>query len=124
VDVPPGGPFRWHAAALDTGDALYLPARDGRVYRMRWPDGAWEQVLAKIEADLVGIVTDPGRKDRRIAAFLDGRLEISKDGGRTWSPLGKPGRFADVDGIATGPDRRLHLAADGAVRTLDLATLD
>ena len=60
---------------------------------------------------------------RRIAAFLDGALYRSEDGGPTWAPLEETQRFRTAKGLAVTKDRRLLVIADGSVRFLDLAAL-
>jgi len=114
----------WPLAVLDSGDALYLADRKGRIFRRDPAVGAWESVLSNPGGLLGGVVSDPGRKDRRIALFLDGRVAVSEDRGRTWSTIQKPGGLFTMSDPVVGPDRRLYVTASGAVRTLDLSTLD
>jgi hypothetical protein len=124
VDPPVTGPLLWPLAILDSGDALYVPAPQWRVYRREPETGAWESVFADPGGALSGVVTDPGRKDRRIAVFTNGRVAVSEDRGRTWNTIQEPGPLFPASDAVVGADRRLHVSASGAVRTLDLSSLD
>ncbi|MEN8150595.1 MAG: hypothetical protein ABFS86_12285 [Planctomycetota bacterium] len=121
IDSPVGEPLSWPEAVLDAGNALYVTGRSRRMFRRVLPDGEWETVLAKGARGLVDVVSDPGAKDRRIAAFRTGLVLLSGDGGRTWK---KMKRFRSCDAIAVESSRRLHVVADGAVRSLDLSKFE
>jgi len=121
LDPPVTGTLHWPDAALDGGGALYVTAPTGRMYRRALPAGAWETVRTEDAQRLVGIVSDPGSKGRRIAAFANGLLLRSDDGGTKWRPLA---RFGACQAIGIGTPRRLHVVADGAVRTLDLSKVE
>jgi photosystem II stability/assembly factor-like uncharacterized protein len=64
---------------------MYVGMRDG-VYRSEDGGGRWNQAKGA-PRDVAAVATNPKRPGEVYAATTDGRLFVSRDGGRAWDAV-------------------------------------
>ncbi len=77
--------------ALNGAEGGLLTAGDG-VYRWSGRDGSWKRSVSGIaRASLSSATVEPGEPWRLLAVSWETGLELSSDGGATWTPAGAGG---------------------------------
>jgi hypothetical protein len=72
---------------------------------------------------LAGMVFDPGKKERSVVGYSDGYIVISNDSCKTWKPLKPEHPFFVISRMAVTANRKLVVAGNGTIYTLDLSRL-
>ncbi len=123
IKAPEDSSIRLPSYAFDPSDAdvLYVGIYEG-IAACNLKTGKW--TVAYKHKELMGIAFDPGSKDRAVAAFWDGHMAVSGDGGKTWKPLKPEVPFYNIREMAITARRKLIVAGNGAIHTLDLSKLD
>lgn len=109
-------------------ELLYVGAWKGEIMKCDLRTQKWTKLYTHESKygdylDFCGVVFDPGKKERVIAAFGDGHMAISEDSGRTWKPLKPEVPFFEIRHTAVTAKRILVIAGNGSIHTLDLSKI-
>ncbi len=117
--VAAGNPRRmWYAVDGTSTSAVLDPTYQGKVLRSDDTGHSW-QALDFPDAHIYAFVADSGT--RTLVAVLGDSVEVSRDGGDTWSAYALPVAGGDLTGAAMG-DGDLFLSTVGGVWALRAIT--
>jgi photosystem II stability/assembly factor-like uncharacterized protein len=127
VTVPPDVQGIPGAAVVCPSDSrlLYFMSAKGKIFRYNLDDGEWTCLYSHSDDDKVfrygQLAFDPGNKKRIIAAYSNGKIVLSNDAGENWQQLKPELPFFDIRHVAVTSNRKLVIAGNGTVYTLDLS---